>query len=206
MKKIAIGLCIMLMMIVTTGVAGASSIVYDFTGGSGQQALTYDFLGDDGLTITHVTATYDNIDQPVANVYRASGGIGASWSGDSNTNLDGNRDEYLTFTFDQNVTLLALHFGDAQGNDQFDLYVNGSGSGIPDNFDTVPGWITFSSTYNGSSFSIRSSDSDDSFLVSGMEVTATPEPATLLLMGVGIVGLIGGAARKKLKAKTVVKS
>jgi len=41
-----------------------------------------------------------------------------------------------------------------------------------------------------------------------MDGTAAPvpEPTTALLMGIGIVGLIGGAARKKFKKKAVVKS
>ena len=39
-----------------------------------------------------------------------------------------------------------------------------------------------------------------------LEAVPTPEPTTLLLMGIGIVGLIGGAARKKLTKNAVVKS
>ncbi len=36
-----------------------------------------------------------------------------------------------------------------------------------------------------------------------LEMYASPEPSTILLMGIGFVGLAGGAARRKLKKKSV---
>ncbi len=36
-----------------------------------------------------------------------------------------------------------------------------------------------------------------------VDVSPVPEPATMTLLGIGLVGLIGGAARKKLKKKAV---
>lgn len=43
-------------------------------------------------------------------------------------------------------------------------------------------------------------------ITQGVGSAPVPEPATLSLLGIGIIGLLGGAARKKLKKKAVVKT
>jgi hypothetical protein len=42
--------------------------------------------------------------------------------------------------------------------------------------------------------------------VSIREAIPNPEPTTILLMGIGVLGLVGGTARKQLKKRADMKS
>jgi len=56
-------------------------------------------------------------------------------------------------------------------------------------------------------FDVSSDRNNDAAIIDNVRVTVpNPEPTTVLLMGIGIVGLVGGAARKRLRKKAVVKS
>lgn len=206
MRKIIFGLSVMvIMMLGTTGIVKAEIIEYNFAGGSGDTGTSFDFSTFDSYGnefITSVTGSYNNSRTPGDVVWKSLG-LGLKKDPLDDTNLDGNYDEYLTFSFAKEMSLLEMNFEDAQGNDYFDFYADGDLKFL-DHATTV-GWQT--TEFNGSTFTVRARGSDDSYLVSGMRLqVVNPEPTTLLLMGVGIVGLIGGATRKKLKKKAVVKS
>lgn len=58
---------------------------------------------------------------------------------------------------------------------------------------------TIDTNYLLSNYSIVNIDSYQNFLVQNSSSAPVPEPATILLFGAGLIGLIGGAGRKKYK-------
>lgn len=171
--------------------ANAAVIQYDLTGGSGNYP-SIDFTMS-GVTVT-ATATYNGFSNS-ANVSRDSHGLGVRNGHLDSSDIDGRwRNDYLTLTFDNAVSLRGFNFSHDTRNDEFDLYVDGVS--VVHNLETTGGWEMFSfGTYIGNSFTVRASDWNDNFVLSGMKIETVPEPALFALMGFGLLGL--GVMRRR---------
>ncbi len=184
---------VMLLSVGLVGAVNAAVIQYDLTGGSGNYP-SIDFTVN-GVTAT-ATATYNGFSNS-ANVSRDSHGLGVKNGFLDGSDIDGFwRDDYLTLTFDNAVSLRGFNFAHDTFNDEFDLYVDGVS--VAHNLETTGGWEMFSfGTYIGNAFTVRASEWNDNFVLSGMkiETVSVPEPALFALMGFGLLGL--GAMRRR---------
>jgi hypothetical protein len=119
-------------------------------------------------------------------------------TGDIGSSLFDNPGEYLTLTFNQQVTLTKLTFGFWEdGFDKATLSWNGNTINLGSNNSGF-----FLDTFNltgvtGTTFKIQATGAVSSFKLAGLSaVPAIPEPSTYALMGLGLVG-IALAARKR---------
>jgi len=186
-------LLIAVLVVGVVGSATAAPIQYDFSDSGSGNAPSIDFTVG-GLTVT-VTASYNGFSNS-ANVSRDPHGLGVKNGFLDSSYIDGFwRDDYLTLSFDRTVSLLGFNFDHDTLNDEFDLYVDGIS--VAHNLETTGGWESFSlGTYVSDSFTIRASEWNDNFVLSGMRVQAVPEPALVFLMGFGLLGM-GMMARRR---------
>jgi hypothetical protein len=192
MKKFGILFCsVFLVFLLATG---ASAITFDFTGGPGGLYHNYTFTGSDGSTVFADEYPADR------DLYWGSYGLGVFGPRGDDTQVDGDgTNEGVIFTFGSDVRLVSVDFAWVSYNDDFSLTVDGallySSLDIPSS-DTY----TFLGTYIADNFMIGANYNNDDFYISGMEVAPVPEPGTIVLMGLGLVGL-AGMGRKKLFKK-----
>ena len=114
-------------------------------------------------------------------------GVKSHW-GDS-TQLDGaNRKEMIEFSFDSTVKLVGAWFTSMSWNDDYDLTVYNNGSWTKKKNDAR----YFSGAYQGSKFRFYADHSSDDFYIKKLRFhmpTAVPEPASLAILGLGLVAL-----------------
>jgi len=206
MKKLIFGIGIMVIMVAMAQSAQAMNIIsYNFGGGPGTNSASKAFTTS-GVTTT-ATATWDGFSN-AGLVNHGTSGLGV-WNtgGSDSNNIDGDgRNDYLHMTFGSMTTLRGLYLSHDDSNDFYDLYVDGTK--VINNASAHGDWDDFATgLYQGFTFTIRADGSSDDYTLYGMRIeNPVPEPTTVLLMSIGIAGLIGGAARRKLKQKAVVKS
>jgi hypothetical protein len=201
----------------TVGAAGAGT--FDFTSlthSSGDTGCGFNSGSDIcGTSLTFaqgsisVTATasydgaseYNNVSVKVVQDYNGTSpryvGLGVYHKINDTSDDNITSKELLTLTFNQVVTLTGLNFR-AEGHGVYDsknttFLLNGTGQ-------TLAGSITGLS-YTGTTFTFGyGGNKPYQYYLSGMTVTAVPEPETyaMLLAGLGLVG--GIARRRKQKA------
>ncbi|MEP3333705.1 VPLPA-CTERM sorting domain-containing protein [Sedimentitalea sp.] len=178
-------------LMATAGIASASTINL---GGSTAQASSFSYSVD-GIGVT-VTAEHYFFGWQDSDVSRTGSGLGASSYGWDNPQLDGIVDERMTFSFDQDVSLMSIDFASFGLGDAYDIYVDsGAGMSLIDSASSNP--YTFSPYLVGDTLSIGVDGLFSSFRVSSLEVTAVPLPASGLLLLGGLGGIAALRRRRK---------
>ncbi|MFX0547397.1 VPLPA-CTERM sorting domain-containing protein [Roseovarius sp. S1116L3] len=164
-------------------------------GGSSTEASSFAYSVDGiGLTVTGERNFFgwDDVD-----VTRRTGGLGVTGFLDTSSALDGQIDERLTFSFDQNVKMMSIMFTAYDDNDPYDIYVD-SGAGLTlITGDSNANPYLFSPFLTGDTLRIAVDGNASAFRVSSMTVAAVPLPAAGWLMIAGLGGL--GALRRRRK-------
>ena len=174
--------------------AQAFSITFDLLG---QEGAVVDGLTECPVTVDGLTATF-TANNGILNQTSGDFGINASGVGDTTNQIDNGSgvDEFVTITFDKFVTFDQLILSSFTSSENASLTISGGspitlvGTGPSTdiyNFSTDNTILTGQSvilaygTGNGFSF--------DEFTVTIPESTIVPEPTTMALLFIGIVGL-----------------
>ncbi len=213
-KGLTIGI---LFLICMTSISTAASIVYDFTGAN---TGTHESLNltVDGVSV-NVTAwanlsaesgsnSWFQVTGQDAGVYDGSTGLGVQLGSNDSNYIDGQSgasdgidyDEGLLFTFTDPVNLESIDFNYWGIYDDFNLTIDGN-----DIFkdDANGGSDFFTASYTGTEFLIWGDGNSDRFRIEELIVAPVPEPATIAILCIGIAGIVGGRARRRMKKSQV---
>lgn len=186
-------------MLLSAPAAYAAS-VFNF-GGSNATQSSFSYTVDGiGLTVTG-----ERKDGCILHCYkpedvsRAAGGLGVKGGIFDSAALDGQIDERMTFSFDQDVKMMSIMFSAYDDNDPYNIYVD-SGAGLTlITADAMTNPYTFTPFLVGNTLRIALDGNSSAFRVSGLTVSAVPLPAGGLLLLAGLGGL--GALRRRKNKK-----
>ncbi|MEM7061284.1 MAG: VPLPA-CTERM sorting domain-containing protein [Pseudomonadota bacterium] len=174
----------------------ANAVSFDLTG-SGNFS-SYD-LTSGGLTLTVSPASFIDLTNTIIGpdgndvVTRRSGGTGIDRGFLDGGQIDGRLgNDLLVLTFDQKVVFNSVTFGAVDGNDDFDLAIDGIFV-LEDINIAASNPFLFAAGTMGTVLGIGADGLNDDFRVKAIDVTAIPLPAgfLLLLSGMGAIAFVG---------------
>jgi hypothetical protein len=187
----------------TLSAGAASAATYNF-GGSGENiGESADFNAVGGPTVT-VTAGATGVLNGPPVLWQTAGGLGVFGPPDTDpTRIDGSpirSSETVTLTFGWAVRLLSFDLTGTDGNDQYDISINGGNftNGIDALASNLVDEIVTTLTIraSGSFFTDGLVFGNDEFRLASVTTTPVPLPAGAGLLALGLAGL-GLAARRR---------
>ncbi|MEM1003731.1 MAG: VPLPA-CTERM sorting domain-containing protein [Pseudomonadota bacterium] len=178
---------------------GAHAATLNLMGGQDLDNINYPVGGvaafDVGGVKGHVTA---GSDRRASYISVDSSGIGVKTSRRDSSDLDGNGNEWLTFTFEKAVRLIAVSFSHLDYNDDWDIYVGDDL--VADDNRSNPYWFSGGAGIVAKSFKVLADGhrcgwifcSTDNFVISKVKFEHAPAPVPLPATGLLLIGGLAG--------------
>ena len=190
--KSLVGICAGLILAV--GASSASALVIDLRNqGHFHGWGDYRYYHYNGGSALQLYATgYENGFSDREAVTRDGNGLGVNSDGDNTSQLDGtNGTEWLRFSVNRTIRLNWVDFRRYGGNDDFNVNIDGYWRR---ELDADP-WYANRIVYNW--FAIGADHRSDEFRVARLGVTLVPEPGSIGLMLLGLIGIVLGRRFRK---------
>lgn len=178
---------------------GAHAATLNLMGGHDLDNVNYPVGGvatfDVGGVKGHVTAGSDRY---ASYISVDDDGIGVKTSRRDSPDLDGNGDEWLTFTFEKAVRLIWVSFSHLDRNDDWDIYVDGQR--VANENRNNPYWFNGGAGIVAKSFKVLADGhrcflfgcSTDNFVISKVKFEHAPAPVPLPATGLLLIGGLAG--------------
>ncbi len=183
----------------------ANSAIIEFNSDQTQVGpLTFEnVIGDIDLTVSagiffrnsDRLSTPNNTNSRLSVLTSSGLGVQAGVNGvDTSIEIDGSgRNDALVFTFSEEISFLGLNFGNVDDGDTFNFgEINLEGNAFTRSLTDAPildNQFTFVPTFIGTAFAVGTLIDDSSFTITGINIAEVPEPSTLLIFSLGLIGL-----------------
>lgn len=182
----------------------AHSTVIDFSNATDQVGpITFEnVIGDIDLNVTAgiFFRNSNRLNTPNNDNRRTSilfdGSLGVQGGTDTSSEVDGaRRNDALVFTFSEEISFLSLGFDNVDSQDTFNFgeisLIDGVNTFTRSFTDTpISGnEFEFLTPFIGTTFAVGALLDDSSFTIDSITVTNVPEPSTLFIFSLGLIGL-----------------